>query len=444
MTIPIIRNSLNSSMPTGADHVLPMLSIHSTNTTTTAVIGTTISATLSANRYHLNNNSSAAVMSAPEDLTARNVIIISSYSLIMIISLCGNLLVCKIAFTNDRKRKRNTTNILIASLAISDIVMTAINIPFNVARLLLLNWPFGGLLCFLVPFIQVSCVYVSTFTMALIAIHRNWSLTKHKHQNRNNNRTVRRQNSCCCGQNGHPVLMFIIVIWLLAFVLSVPHSIFNKIDANVAYQGLLLTRCRAKYPDWSHFRLALTVECFLTQYFLPLLITTLLYIKIGAIVSKQGRVSITLCNVRRRLQAEAKRRRILMLALVVIVFAVCWLPLNVYYLFVDLKILKHDFNVFIFCHWFAMSSVCYNPFIYCWRDNTFREGAQKLLLFTQIKCGSQMIAGKQQQSHHTTMASVSPPLPLQSTTTPIEYTIFQENWRDFIRKLPFIGKLPKL
>lgn len=100
------------------------------------------------------NTTNSTVLEMEEDLTARNVIIISSYALIIVISLCGNLLVCKIAFTNSIKRK-NTTNMLIASLAVSDIVMTSFNIPFNMARLLLLEWPFGAFLCFFVPFIQV-------------------------------------------------------------------------------------------------------------------------------------------------------------------------------------------------------------------------------------------------------------------------------------------------
>ena len=55
-------------------------------------------------------------------LTIRNALIISCYSLIILVSLTGNLLVCRVAFgTRDM---RTTTNLLIASLACSDIVMT--------------------------------------------------------------------------------------------------------------------------------------------------------------------------------------------------------------------------------------------------------------------------------------------------------------------------------
>ncbi len=55
-------------------------------------------------------------------LTFRNALIITCYSLIILVSLTGNLLVCRVAF--GTREMRTTTNLLIASLACSDIVMT--------------------------------------------------------------------------------------------------------------------------------------------------------------------------------------------------------------------------------------------------------------------------------------------------------------------------------
>jgi hypothetical protein len=272
----------------------------------------------------------ANITTIEENLTLRNAIIISCYSIIVCVSLCGNLLVCKIAF--GKKKMRTTTNMLIASLACSDIVMTGFNIPFNVARLLLLDWPFGSVLCFLVPFIQTSCVYVSTLTMTVIAMHRYLMVT---------NKTASQNFSC------FRLIVVIIIIWLLAGTLSLPHSIYNEVK-QVYYKGKTLTRCRVTYPKVNiNFRLLLTVEVFITQYLMPLLIIILFYIKIGFIVSNQGKVLVYVDNERRRLHSEVKRKRIVMLALVVCVFALCWLPLNVYHLLVDFKITQHNFKLFI-------------------------------------------------------------------------------------------------
>lgn len=86
----------------------------------------------------------------------RNVIIICFYCTIVLVSLFGNLLVCYVIF--KKKRMRTETNILMANLTVSDVMMTVINIPFNVVRILLDDWPFGSVLCVLVPLMQVTSV----------------------------------------------------------------------------------------------------------------------------------------------------------------------------------------------------------------------------------------------------------------------------------------------
>lgn len=59
-----------------------------------------------------------------------------------------------------------------------------------------------------------------------------------------------------------------------------------------------------------------------------------------------------------------------MMIVVVIIFAVCWLPTHVFFilsnarpsLLVDMKDLQHVYLVF---YWLAMSNSVYNPIIYC-------------------------------------------------------------------------------
>jgi hypothetical protein len=86
----------------------------------------------------------------------KNSIVIIFYSIIFIISLFGNCLVCYVIFST--RQMRTVTNFYIANLTISDIMMTLLNIPFNVMRFVLDDWPFGQLLCKCVPFIQTASV----------------------------------------------------------------------------------------------------------------------------------------------------------------------------------------------------------------------------------------------------------------------------------------------
>ena len=89
----------------------------------------------------------------------KNALIIIFYSIIIIVSLFGNLLVCKVILSRFALRRR-TTNILIMNLSVSDLLMTAFAIPVTVARLILDDWPLGSTLCFLAPFIQVSFQFI--------------------------------------------------------------------------------------------------------------------------------------------------------------------------------------------------------------------------------------------------------------------------------------------
>ncbi len=86
----------------------------------------------------------------------RNATVIAFYSMIVFISLFGNLLVCFVLMKN--KTMRTKTNILMASINISGLMMTVFNIPFIIARIVLDDWPFGVILCKLVPSMQVTFV----------------------------------------------------------------------------------------------------------------------------------------------------------------------------------------------------------------------------------------------------------------------------------------------
>jgi hypothetical protein len=129
-------------------------------------------------------------------LPFKHFIIIFSYVLIGCVSIIGNLLVVqvcvyslvknahsagleysKIVFSLIKlvirsRRLHTLTHSLLANLAVADLCMATLNIPFSAARVILSEWPFGSVLCHAVPFVQVTSVYVTSITMAVIAIDR--------------------------------------------------------------------------------------------------------------------------------------------------------------------------------------------------------------------------------------------------------------------------------
>ena len=162
-------------------------------------------------------------MEKENDETNRNLCLILAYSLIVVISLAGNLLVCKVIY--ELKESRTTTNVLIGNLAISDLLMTVLNIPFNIMRTVLDNWPFGETLCILVPFVQSASAHCSSITMMVIAIERYRSLIHNTHVDGNcGRRCHQRRGECTQFAN---ILLF---IWFLSAIFSLPHCVFNEVS----------------------------------------------------------------------------------------------------------------------------------------------------------------------------------------------------------------------
>ncbi|XP_054165787.1 G-protein coupled receptor 83-like [Oppia nitens] len=282
-----------------------------------------------------------------------NYTVIIIYGIIVLISLFGNLLVCFVIMKN--KTMRTKTNILMANITISGLMITVFNIPFNIARILLNDWPFGVVLCKLLPAIQVTSVYVSTFTMTIIAIDRYQAI---------NTRFYRRIS------NVLPISITIKIIWIFAAIFSTPELIFNKL---VDFKLIGQTRCNTVYPSPSAIISQLiTVLTFSTQYLIPLAITTGAYVKIINKICRKYRHRTN--DIQKRIK-RTDQKIIKMLAFVVIVFAICWLPLNLFHIYSDFSkdIIRYDSILFYSCHMLAMSSVCYNPFIYFGLNKHFRR-----------------------------------------------------------------------
>ncbi|TTR84634.1 Neuromedin-K receptor [Bagarius yarrelli] len=80
-------------------------------------------------------------------------------------------------------------------------------------------------------------------------------------------------------------------------------------------------------------------------------------------------------------QLQAKRKVVKMMIVVVVTFALCWLPYHVYFIVTglnkQLNKRKSIQQVYLSVLWLAMSSTMYNPIIYCCLNNRFRAGFKK-------------------------------------------------------------------
>ncbi|XP_029546096.1 probable G-protein coupled receptor 83 [Salmo trutta] len=294
---------------------------------------------------------------ASQNSTTKTLLIIA-YSVIIIISLFGNIVVCHVVIKN--KKMHSVTSLFIINLAVADLMITLLNTPFTLARFVNSTWVFGKTMCHVSRFTQYCSVHVSVLTLVAIALDRH-QIVMHP---------MRQRISMFRGMIG------IVVIWVMASCFSLPHAIYQKLlwfDF-----GKVRMVCLPSFPQPSDvFWKYLDLATFFLLYLLPLSIISIAYIIVAKKLWMRNAIGdVTLAQyVAHR---QRKKMTLKMLMLVVAVFAICWFPLNCYVILVSSQAINTNNAIYFTFHWFAMSSTCYNPFIYCWLNGSFRTELKSL------------------------------------------------------------------
>ncbi|KAK2852293.1 hypothetical protein Q7C36_007494 [Tachysurus vachellii] len=237
---------------------------------------------------------------------------------VFVVGLVGNSTVLRIIY--QHKCMRNGPNALIASLALGDLIYITIDIPITVYKLLMGNWPmvetsFGHILCKLLPFLQKASVGITVLNLCALSVDRYRAVASFS----------RVQGV------GIPLLtaVEIVLIWVLSFILAVPEAIgFNIVNFN--YRNMTLHTCMLKPPDSNRFmQLYVDVKdwwLFGFYFCMPLACTAFFYtcMTFKMLSHRKGALRIALSD-------HLKQRREVAKAIfcLVLIFALCWIPLHV-------------------------------------------------------------------------------------------------------------------
>ena len=230
------------------------------------------------------------------------------YSFLFAVSVVGNTLV--LVTIVKRHRMRTVTNYFILNLAAADLALTCICIPFDIpVQENDYKWPYGNLLCKLLYPMQTTVMFASIFTLTTLSLSRFWAIVY----------PLKAQMSH--GQ----AFVSIMVIWILSAILTAPYVVVLRLEARTM-------RCVESWSREEH-RKAYTLSLFMAQYLLPLLIITLAYTRIA--IDLRGRRGVG-SNLSLQAAQRKETRKVLRLLVVVTgLFAVCVLPNNVMWLWLD-------------------------------------------------------------------------------------------------------------
>uniref|UniRef100_A0A3P8U5C1 Prolactin releasing hormone receptor n=1 Tax=Amphiprion percula TaxID=161767 RepID=A0A3P8U5C1_AMPPE len=156
---------------------------------------------------------------------------------------------------------------------------------------------------------------------------------------------------------------------------SASHTVYLDLRAT----GLQMAVCEEFWDGQERGRLIYSCFILFFSYFVPLAAVSISYCAISHQLKKRTKSGLTACPELRSARATWSRRRkktFCLLLVSVVCFAFSWLPLQTFSI-----IGKNYINVIqVFQHLFAMSSACYNPFIYA-SLITYYPGYLKILIF---------------------------------------------------------------
>ncbi|KAG9259985.1 neuropeptide Y receptor type 2 [Astyanax mexicanus] len=281
------------------------------------------------------------------------VILILAYSSIILFGVTGNALVIYVVY--KFRNLHTVTNFFIVNLAVADLLVNTLCLPFTLMYTLYGEWKFGQAMCYLLPYAQGLAVNVSTITLNVIALDRYRSIVHHME-------TKMSKDVCA---------VVIAVTWVASAVLASPLAIFREYVTFDLTPEQSIQGCAEKWPGSSTDGTVYSISMFFLQYGLPLSVISFAYARIWTKLRKHISPGGGRSDRHRRRQKTTK-----MLAVVVAVFAVSWLPFHAFQLAVDIdssvlemKDYKLLYTVF---HIVAMCSAFANPILYGWMNRNYR------------------------------------------------------------------------
>ncbi|XP_028973708.2 neuromedin-K receptor-like [Esox lucius] len=255
---------------------------------------------------------------------------------------------------------RTVTNYFLFNLALADTSMAAFNTLVNFVYAAHGDWYFGLAYCKFHNFLPVTAVFASIYSMMAIAVDRYIAIIYPLKPRLS--ATVTRAVIGC--------------IWSMAVVLAFPlcyYSTTKRIGQR--------TLCYVFWPHSAQDAFIYHIIVAVLVYMLPLVVMTVTYSLVGRTL--WGGEIPGDYNDNYHLQIQAKRKVVKMMIMVVVTFAVCWLPYHLYFLVTglnrQLQRVKAIQQVYLSVLWLAMSSTMYNPIIYCCLNNRFRAGFKRAL-----------------------------------------------------------------
>ncbi|VDK55395.1 unnamed protein product [Anisakis simplex] len=293
------------------------------------------------------------------------VVVASAFSILILTAVIGNCVVMWIiamhkVISVTLKVMHRRFNYFLLNMAFADFLIALLNVGTTWTFNFYYDWWFGKF-CAVNLFFGVAPTCVSVFTMVAVSWDRCRALVNPLRKRSSSNRRT---------------VWIIVTIWLSATCVALPNALHSRIEKHFFFSA----KHRSLTVQWlciSDFSYKVVYDnvLLIIQYILPLIVLSATYGRIACAFRDQTD-SLQQHSTKYQEHLCAKRKAVKMLALVVGIFMVCWLPYQLYHailerLITNFELASYSYLVF---YWLAMSASVYNPFIYCYANARFRIG----------------------------------------------------------------------
>uniref|UniRef100_UPI00398F643A histamine H2 receptor-like n=1 Tax=Pristiophorus japonicus TaxID=55135 RepID=UPI00398F643A len=283
---------------------------------------------------------------------------------IIIITIFGNVVICLAVGLN--RKLQNRTNCFIVSLAVTDLLLGLLVMPFSaISELLDSEWPFGDIFCNVHTSLDVMLSTASILNLFMISLDRYCIVT-----------APLRYNMLITPNR---VAISLSLIWCISIMVSfLPINMgWNTKDLSV--QSLPKTnQCHLELN-----KVYTLVDAFITFY-IPLAIMCLTYYRIFKIARDQAKRINTVngcTTVNPSLPTVKEYKATVTLATVMGVFIICWFPYFTVFTHEGISGHQSDKTVYAVVLWLGYVNSALNPIIYAALNRDFRMAYQKLLRY---------------------------------------------------------------
>ncbi|XP_050055207.1 neuropeptide SIFamide receptor-like isoform X3 [Aphis gossypii] len=286
-----------------------------------------------------------------------------AYTAVFVVGFVGNMSVVLVVYKNVRMQS-SPTNIFIVNLAIADLLVIVVCVPFTLIGSITTEWRLGLVICKLVPYFQGVSVNASINTLMAISVERCLSI--------------------CYPMNpvGKGICKRVVaIIWIISLTITMPWAIY--FDLQPMEEGSDNQICLESWPTVESGNLYFVLANLVLCYMLPLTVIAVCYMFIWQKVSRRKVPGEPVHNGANMVQ-RSKMKVITMIMYVVVLFAVSWLPLYVAFSLIKFWPLPPAVESYTVAslpvaQWLGAANSSINPLLYAIFNHRFRDGYRALL-----------------------------------------------------------------